>query len=172
MNPQDEKELYDLIRNLSRGIKKHGIRKVIKSLKQINISDETDVNYVLIDHIEQLVCSKIGVPRDELYGFESRGEITIARKFCIILIRKFSPYISDEVLANQYNRSRQVVHNTEKEFRLLKSGKQNKFQIDFLKIYTELENEIDNFLTDFWKKKRDLVDSTNKKQKLNGRNKK
>lgn len=146
MNPQDEKELYDLIKNLSRGIKKHGIRKVIKSLKQINLSDENDVNYILINHIEQSVCDKIGVPRDELYSFESRGEITIARKFCILLIRKFSPNISDEILGNQYNRSRQVVHNTEKEFRLLKSGKQNKFQIDFLKIYSDLEIDIEKFL--------------------------
>jgi hypothetical protein len=147
MNPTDERELYELIRNLSRGIKKHGIRKVIKTLKQINLSDETDFNYVLIDHIEQSVCAKIGVPRDELYGFDSRGEITIARKFCILLIKKFSPCISGEMLANHYNRSRQVVHNTEKEFRLLLSGKQNKFQIDFLKIYKELEFDIDNYLT-------------------------
>lgn len=146
MNPKDERELYDLIKNLSRGIKKHGIRKVIKSLKQINLTDETDINFILIDHIEQEVCNKIGVPRDELYGFQSRGEITIARKFCILLIRKFSPHISDEILGNQYNRSRQVVHNTEKEFRLLKSGKQNKFQIDFLKIYNELEFDIENYL--------------------------
>ena len=147
MNPTDERELYELIRNLSRGIKKHGIRKVIKTLKQINLSDETDFNYVLIDHIEQSVCTKIGVPRDELYGFDSRGEITIARKFCILLIKKFSPHISGEMLANHYNRSRQVVHNTEKEFRLLLSGKQNKFQIDFLKIHKELEFDIDNYLT-------------------------
>ena len=152
MNPKDEKELYELIRNLSRGIKKHGIRRVIKSLKQINISDDDEVNYILIDTIEDSVCSKIGVPRDELYGFASRGEITIARKFCIILVRKFVANVSDEMLANHYNRSRQVVHNTEKEFRLLKSGKQNKFHIDFLSIYYQLEKEIEEFIKKFKKK--------------------
>ena len=152
MNPKDEKELYELIRNLSRGIKKHGIRRVIKSLKQINISDDDEVNYILIDTIEDSVCSKIGVPRDELYGFASRGEITIARKFCIILVRKFVADVSDEMLANHYNRSRQVVHNTEKEFRLLKSGKQNKFHIDFLSIYYQLEKEIGEFIKKFKKK--------------------
>ena len=152
MNPKDDKELYELIRNLSRGIKKHGIRRVIKSLKQINISDDDEVNYILIDTIEDSVCSKIGVPRDELYGFASRGEITIARKFCIILVRKFVADVSDEMLANHYNRSRQVVHNTEKEFRLLKSGKQNKFHIDFLSIYYQLEKEIEGFIKKFKKK--------------------
>jgi hypothetical protein len=152
MNPKDEKELYELIRNLSRGIKKHGIRRVIKSLKQINISDDDEVNYILIDTIEDSVCSKIGVPRDELYGFASRGEITIARKFCIILVRKFVADVSDEMLANHYNRSRQVVHNTEKEFRLLKSGKQNKFHIDFLSIYYQLEKQIEEFIKKFKKK--------------------
>lgn len=146
MNPKDERELYELIRNLSRGIKKHGIRKVIKSLKQINFIQDEDDNYTLIDHIEGAVCNKLGVPRDELYGFASRGEITIARKFCILLIRKFNPNMSDEIVASQYNRSRQVVHNTEKEFRLLLSGKMNKFHIDFMSIYSELEVEINNFV--------------------------
>lgn len=148
MNPKDERELYELIRNLSRGIKKHGIRKVIKSLKQINfVADEKDnINYTLIDTIESSVCNKLGVPRDELYGFASRGEITVARKFCILLIRKFIVNMSDELVASQYNRSRQVVHNTEKEFRMLKNGKLNKFHIDFISIYNELEIEIQNFI--------------------------
>jgi hypothetical protein len=145
MNANDEKEFYELIRNLSRGIKKHGIRRVIKSLKQINLDNENEINFTIIDSVEKSVCAKIGVPRDELFGFASRGEITIARKFCILLIRKFVPDISDEELGNHYNRSRQVVHNTEKEFRLLKSGKKNKFHIDFIFIYKELEKEIGVF---------------------------
>jgi len=148
MNQKDEKELYELIRNLSRGIRKHGIKKVIKSLKQINISnsEDEDDNISLIDYVEKLVCTKLGVPLDELFDFTTRGEITIARKFCILLIRKHIPNISDELVANHYNRSRQVVHNTEKEFRLLKTGKQNKFQIDFLSIYNDLDNEIEELL--------------------------
>jgi hypothetical protein len=156
MHPKDERELYELIRNLSRGIKKHGIRKVIKSLKQINfLADEEDnINYTLIDQIESTVCAKIGVPRDELYGFASRGEITIARKFCILLIRKFIRNMSDELVATQYNRSRQVVHNTEKEFRTIKSGKQNKFHLDLLSLYAELENEIQKFIDNSKKSKK------------------
>lgn len=146
MAANDEKEFYELIRNLSRGIKKHGIRRVIKSLKQINLDNENEINFTIIDFVEKSVCAKLGVPRDEIFGFASRGEITIARKFCILLIRKHVPDISDEELGGHYNRSRQVIHNTEKEFRLLTSGKKNKFHIDFLAIYSDLDNEIADFV--------------------------
>lgn len=142
MNANEERELYELIRNLSKGIKRHGIRKIIKTLKQISLSDENELNNTIIDSIETSVCAKIGVPRDELFGFATRGEITIARKFCILLIRKFIPDVSDELVANHYNRSRQVVHNAEKEFRSLQVGKQNKFHMDYISIYRELESEV------------------------------
>ena len=146
MNAKDEKELYELIRNLSRGIKKHGIRKIIKTLKQISLTDEDEVNYGIIDFIEKRVCSKIGVPREELFDFATRGEITVARKFCILLIRKFIDDVSDEFVANHYNRSRQVVHLTEKEFRNLHSGKKNKFELDFLALYSELEVQVSDYV--------------------------
>jgi hypothetical protein len=142
MNPKEEKELYELIRNLSKGIKRHGIRKIIKALKQISISDEDEFNNSIIDAIEVSVCAKIGVPRDELYGFATRGEITIARKICILLIRKFIPDIGDELVGNHYNRSRQVVHNTEKEFRSLHVGKQNKFHEEYINLHNELQAEL------------------------------
>lgn len=141
MDANDEKEFYELIRNLGRAIKKHGIKKAIRSLKQINLDNENEINFSVIDFVEKSVCAKIGVPIDELFAFTTRGEITIARKFCILLIRKFVPHISDEELGGHYNRSRQVVHNTEKEFRLLKSGKKNKFHLDFISIYNDLEKE-------------------------------
>jgi len=142
----EEKELYELIRNLTKGLKRHGIRKVTKALKQINLDNEDEVNFSIIDFIENAVCTKLGVPKDEIFGFKSRGEITIARKFCILLVRRFISNISDEELGNHYNRSRQVVHTTEKELRLLKSGKKNKFHIDFISIYDDLEIQTEKFI--------------------------
>lgn len=147
MNAKDEKELYELIRNLSKGIKKHGIRKVIKTLKVISLSDEDEWNRAVIDCIESCVCSKIGVPREELYGFATRGEITIARKLCILLIRKFIPDMSDELLGNHYNRSRQVVHNAEKEFRNILNGRQNNFHQSYINLYSELQSEVEEILS-------------------------
>ena len=93
-----------------------------------------------------MVCAKIGVPKDELFGFSSRGEITIARKLCIILIRKHISNISDAEVGSHYNRSRQDVHNTEKEFKSLVAGKKNKFHIDLLQMYEELDSSVDNFV--------------------------
>lgn len=103
-------------------------------------------NFALIDFIEKTVCERLGVPMEELFNFTSRGEITIARKFCILLIRNHIEDISDDEVANHYNRSRQVVHNTEKEFRHLKDGKKNQFHIDFLSIYEELDVTTKNFI--------------------------
>lgn len=146
MTNNEERELYELIRNLSKGLKKHGVKKVINALKQININNDSEISFSIIEYIENLVCAKIGVPKDELFGFSSRGEITIARKLCIILIRKHISNISDAEVGSHYNRSRQVVHNTEKEFKLLVAGKKNKFHIDLLQMYEDLDLNIDSFV--------------------------
>ena len=146
MDINDSRELYELIRNLSRGLKKHGVKKVIRALKSINIDNEDELIFSVIDFIEKSVCASIGVPRDELFSFTTRGEITIARKFCVILISKFVSTISDEEIGSHYNRSRQVVFNTKKEFRLLKNAKQNKFHLDFLAIYNVLDKEVESFV--------------------------
>ena len=142
---KEHKELYDLIRNLGKGIRKHGLKKVVRALKEINIVSESEKKIAIIDFIEKIVCDRLGVPSVELFNFNSRGEITIARKLCILLIRKYIS-ISDDELANHYNRTRQIVHNAEKEFRLLKQGKINQFHIDFKAIYDELNNKTKEFV--------------------------
>lgn len=153
MNKNQDKELYDLIRQLSKGLRKHGVKKVVRALKEINIVSESEKRFALIDFIEKLVCDRLGVPMDELFNFTTRGEITIARKFCILLIRNHIEDMSYDELGNHYNRSRQVVHNTEKEYRLLIEGKKNQFHIDFLSIYSELDIETNNFIKTLKNKK-------------------
>ena len=49
-------------------------------------------------------------------------------------------------LGGHYNRSRQVVFNTEKEFRTLKIGKANKFHIDLIELYNSLDKEISVYI--------------------------
>lgn len=146
MNLKEEQEFYELIRIISKGLKKHGMKKVINALKKINLDNEEEVNYSITDFIEKSVCINIGVPRAELYGFDTRGEITVARKLCMLLIRKYIPEISDDELGGHYNRSRQVVFNTEKEFRTLKIGKANKFHIDLIELYNSLDKEISTYI--------------------------
>lgn len=145
---KEETELYELIRNLTKGLRKHGVKKVISVLKEINIVSENDKSFALIDFIENAVCEKLGVPMEELFNSTLRGEITIARKLCIVLIRDNIKNISNENLANHYNRSRQVVHTAEKEFELMKIEKNKNIQFhdDLLDIYNELDIEIKKFI--------------------------
>ena len=146
MKLNDEQEFYELIRNISKGVKKHGVRKIIKTLKQLNLNNEDEVNYSIIDFVEKSVCSTIGVPIEELFSFNSRGEITIARKFCILLIRKYIPNISDEELGAHYNRSRQVVHIAEKEFRTASISNKNKLYKSFISLYADIDKQVSEFI--------------------------
>ncbi len=143
---EDNKELYALIRQLYKTLKKHGVKKVINAIKKINYTEHEVEKWNLIDFIEDCVCNHIGVPKSELYIFKTRGEVTIARNISVVLIRKYVPKISDENLASRYNRSRQIVHNAQKDFRKLKLGKLNKFEMDVLKIYQEVEEKIKDFI--------------------------
>ena len=146
MDYKDEQELQELMRNISRGIKKHGIKKIIRGLKQINLQTEGDINDEVIDFVEKSVCSKIGVPRETLYSFDLRGEVTIARKICILVIRRNLPKISPDELGSHYNRSRQTIFNAEKEFKSIEDGKQNRLQIDILGILNDVDIKTVDFI--------------------------
>ena len=55
MSNNEQKELYELISNLSRGVRRHGLKKVIRAIKQINIEDESDIKLAVIEFIENVI---------------------------------------------------------------------------------------------------------------------
>lgn len=145
MNLKENFEMANFITLLGRGIKKHGIKKIIKALKDFDLTEENINYYTIIDFVEESICMKLNVVRDELYNKKVRGDITIARKLSILLLIKHLN-MSDEEIGNHYKRNRQTIYNTKKEFDAL--DRNNKIDANFINIYNEFDTKIQDFITE------------------------
>ena len=152
MNDNDGEEIINLLKAIHNGIKKHGIKKIVKSLNCLDIGYSDGINYESLNYITSTVCKTLKVEPYLLYGFESRGNVTIARKLCLLLFRKHLSLSAVES-ALHFNRSRQIAHNAENEFgSMSEKNKQHKI---FLEIYKDLDEKISEFMLKIPKNKED-----------------
>lgn len=142
MDEIENKTIIDLLKAIDKGIKKHGIRKIVKTLRQIDTQTNNENYAEIIDFIVTIVCESIDVEKPQLYGFDARGNVTIARKLCILLFRKHLKF-NDYDTAAHFNRNRQVTHITEIEFKNIDIN--NKFEKEYFKMYTYLDSETEKF---------------------------
>ena len=145
MELKENFEMANFITLLGRGIKKHGMKKIIKALKDFDLTEENINYYTIIDFVEESICNRMNVVRDELYNKKTRGDVTIARKLCIILLIKHLS-MSDEEIGNHYKRTRQIIHITINEFKAL--DKNNKVDANFINLYNEFDTKIQDFITE------------------------
>ena len=143
IKPDESRQIIDLIRNLEKGIRRHGIKKIVRALRQVEIEGKGVFHSEIVEYIVAETCSLMGVVREKLYDFKTRGDTTVARKICILLLRKHLD-LSDVETAGHFNRSRQITHNTEVEFSKLDA--KNKFDKQFLDTYNEVDAKVKIFL--------------------------
>ncbi len=148
----DGEEIVNLLKAIHNGIKKHGIKKIVKSLNCLDIGYTSGMNYEAINYITSTVCKELDVETYSLYGFNSRGDVTTARKFCILLFRKHLS-ISAADAASHFHRSRQIAHLAETEFSNI--NEKNTQQKKILEQYNKLDEIISEFLSNNFKKQED-----------------
>jgi chromosomal replication initiation ATPase DnaA len=124
-NPESDKDkdAIELVRALTRGISKHGVRKFTDKVKEIDISDRHQ-NYVEVrDFIISEVCNILGVEKDQVIGKGQRGVVTTARKIAVVTIKTHFTDISDEELGRFFDgRARQVIYKIMKEYEGMDRG--------------------------------------------------
>ncbi len=145
----DGEEIVNLLKAIHGGIKKHGLKKIIKSLNCLDIGYSSDMNYEALHFITMTVTSSLKTEPYLLYGFNSRGDVTIARKLCILLFRKHL-FLTAAEAAMHFNRTRQIAHLAELE--LTQVNIKNKQQKDFIELYNKLDEKVADFMVKNLKK--------------------
>lgn len=152
MDENDGAEIENLLKAIHNGIKKHGLKKIIKSLNCLDIGYSNGMNYEAINYITSLVCKPLKVEAYLLHGTASRGNVTTARKICMLLFRKHLG-ISAVEAALHFNRTRQIAHIAETEF-----GNMNEKNVQdrkFLELYNKLDGKIAEWMLKNTKTKED-----------------
>jgi len=103
-------------------IKKHGLDKVIALLNNLDVQTEIQSLYKteLIDFILDCVVLEFKedhITKKDLFFRHKRGDVTLARKMAIILIKQFISELSDKHIGNFFGRKRQLIFITMEEFK-------------------------------------------------------
>ncbi len=152
IDDNDGEEIVNLLKAIHNGIKKHGLKKIVKSLNCLDIGYSDDMNFEALNYITSIVCKSLKVEHYLLYGFAKRGSVATARKLCMLLFRKhLSMSAADAGL--HFNRSRQIAHIAENE--LNNMSEKNVQHKDFLELYDKLDAKISEFMKKNLKKQDD-----------------
>lgn len=120
---QEQHVVSKFLKVIGKGIDKHGIKKIMSVLVNMDVHNEfqskgTDV---LVDFICSEVINSYNknkedkICQDDLFKKEKRGDITLARKMVMILLKQFVD-ITPTRLGDFLGRSRQVIHIAMDEF--------------------------------------------------------
>ena len=139
----ENRQIIEFFKIIYRGIRKHGLRRIVKSLDSIEIEQNNLYFNEIVDYIIEIVTIEFKCKKEDLFNFDKRGNITVARKISVILIKTHLD-ISDEQLGKYFNRVRQVVYNTLKEFKNL--DRESKLDDEFFELHDKLNIEVCNYI--------------------------
>jgi chromosomal replication initiation ATPase DnaA len=149
-NEEVDKHISNTLRLVSDGVKKFGVKKFNKTLISVIVSNEFENDNFIekIDTIIKYVLHEFrafNITKEEIFETKKRGDITVARKMAVILI-KSNIDISDKKLAGYFGgRCRQVVYNILDEYRNMDI--ENKLDAEFIEKYSRLDEKIKKFFS-------------------------
>ena len=144
--PENEaKQLAEFFQIMNKGIRKHGIKKIMEKLRYMNIGDSNENFELIRDFIIDSVCEELGVPKKDLFNYQKRGNVTVARKISIVLLKQRLD-MSDSDLGRFFGgRCRQVAYGVMKQYNALK--KDNKVDVtNFFQYYEPINEKIITYI--------------------------
>ena len=123
---QEQHFISKFLKVMSKVIDKHGMKKITAVLVNMDIHTEFENKGTsdLVNFISNEVVVNYNKNREDkisvkdLFKKEKRGDITLARKMVMILLKQFVD-ITPTKLGDYLGRSRQVIHLTMDEFKCL-----------------------------------------------------
>jgi chromosomal replication initiation ATPase DnaA len=144
------KHISNTLRLVSDGVKKFGVKKFNKTLVSVIVSNEFE-NDKFTDKIDTIIKYVLNeyraysITKEDIFETKKRGEVTVARKMSVILI-KSNIEISDKKLAGFFGgRCRQVVYNILAEYS--KMDIENRLDAKFIDRYNRLDEKVKKYLS-------------------------
>jgi len=141
----ENQELGEFFIIMQKGIKKHGHKTVIRQIQAIDIQKNNVFYYVIFNYLINEICREFNVRPLDLYEKKKRGKVTIARKIAVLLAKNHLD-ITDEQLAVQFDRTRQVVYNIKLEYLGMK--KKRKADEYFINQLDKINKKVSEYIKD------------------------
>jgi hypothetical protein len=149
----DDKErsfsISEFLKISESAVRKHGIDKVTLVLSNLDIQTEIQnldkeklVNFIIESIINEFKSDNI--TKRDLFFRSKRGEVALARKMCIVLMRQYLSELSDTQLGKYFGRTRQVIFYTMEEFKAM--NPKNIQHAYFLKKHSNICDKVQAFI--------------------------
>ncbi len=142
-------DVADFLNISQSAIKKHGINKVVALLNNMDV--QTEIQSLNKEKLVNFICDCIidefksdRVVKKDLFNKTKRGDVTLARKMAIVLIKQFLSELNDTQIGNFFGRSRQVIFNTMEEF--MEMNPKNKQHAFFLTKHSIICRKVESFI--------------------------
>lgn len=144
---ENQSHISKFLRVMSKGIDRHGIKKITSILVNMDIHTEFENKGTadLVKYICEEVVTCYNKNREDkitvadLFKKDKRGDCTLARKMAIILLKQFVK-VSPTKLGEFFGRSRQVIHIASEEFKGLNPKLVQ--DLDFLNKHDEISQKV------------------------------
>lgn len=142
-------DVADFLNISQYAIKKHGLNKVVAVLNNLDV--QTEIQSMNKEKLADFICNCIieefksdRVVKKDLFNKNKRGDVTLARKMAIVLIKQFLSELSDKQIGNFFGRSRQVIFNTMEEF--MEMNPKNRQHALFLQKHSVICRKVESFI--------------------------
>lgn len=149
----DELYTIEALQLVLKGVKKQGPKRFLQNLRSLIITNEfsTDNYDYIIDYILTCVVEEwraYRIKKKDLLNSAKRGQVTLARKMAIIVIKE-QLKIPDRKLSEFFGgRVRQVVYKACNEFKGMRSDSKVKEEIDFLNKHAIITDKVNAYMAE------------------------
>jgi chromosomal replication initiation ATPase DnaA len=133
---EDDKQIVEFFKAVSKGIRRYGIKKIVEKLKTIESENADNSQDKLKNHIINVVCKTMSVQEKDIYSYQYRGKVTIARNLIIVFLKEYLSLADNEIGLLLGGRCRQVAYNTMKDYNSLDRTN----SIDYNNFYVHYDN--------------------------------
>ncbi len=147
-----EKEVQYLVSHVYCAVEKHGAKKVITHLNELNESNYEFLKYEadLFSYIVKASVKVFKMKFDDLKKPHIRGDKQMARKMCFILLKKHWGKTHLEILQPFGKANHAIVSHALTEFANMSLN--IKSEKDFIDKYNKIDGQIEHFKRRFWDK--------------------
>lgn len=142
-NKKEGNNFLELVRALHKGIKKHGVKKIYRALKDVDMESDGSDRRKILNFIIESVAKKLGKEKALVLEKGNSKDYAQAKRLCILFFRKYLD-LSPSETSEYFGRSRQIIYNIENEFKAL--NPEFKQDASFLKLYNEIDLKISNYV--------------------------
>jgi chromosomal replication initiation ATPase DnaA len=150
MSDVDE-EVITVIRRLAKTIKKHGVKKVVAALDELNTEEGfIEAHNSLIKYIKKETSKSFQVKSEDLMRKNIRGIVVEARSMCFVLLKKYLDYSHKDIAALFGSKNHSLVSTALKDFKDLDYNiRQDR---KFLDIFKEIDEKVEEQKSILWLK--------------------